>query len=777
VDALAGCLVIILEEAYVLAIATLHALANALKCRYRQQLLQLQLQQRLDGGRSSLIGRPSSPAAALSSSEGLALRVSPSSSSSGSFLLTPASSAGSLADASTGYSSDGSSKHAANPAAAAAGAAAVAMDLDGCYEAFFDLLPALRTAVNAAAQRPQVRLALGAWHPVLPPGGDDDGGASATNFDPTEGPAGKTDAGVDAEAQQQQQQQQQLGCRTNMVIDRRTGALGWNPAQPPPLSLPRPPPSPPSAPLLGAAAPARSVSSGGGGGSLGVASALQARLRPPALARAPGGLPARQLARKPSLSRMPLPPSPFKALAASAGDVFIPSFDLGASHDLRRRRPPPPPPSLNARAGGWLAAFPAPVTSAVAQPAPRSASLLAHAARSGAAAPTAADSKAESSVADASFWSFDALLDVDSPSCLVRGDEGAAAGANRLSSASEEEEFGDSANGGSDLAPSFRPSPPGSLLRPPSFLREPSSSATEAAAALDALASPPPFARTAPLLRPPSFVVAGASVAPSNDQTSTLANSLALGPEPALLFAPPSADGGAVAGAASGALEASGASGAASAAAALPPEPPLGLPWGAGSAASAQAWRTVAIDADARDALGRCLGAFRAWGLGLPAGGGRLRVSHEVGRGGCATVYLAYLALPLALPLAAADPSDADSATDDASGRLKATAETAADTAAAAAVQWAPVALKKLEVPAGAPRALLSRALLDFQAEAATLHRLRFAPTGDGRCVCVCVWAEALQETRRTSLPAVFSQARAASLTYIFLKISCPVFF
>jgi hypothetical protein len=124
--------------------------------------------------------------------------------------------------------------------------------------------------------------------------------------------------------------------------------------------------------------------------------------------------------------------------------------------------------------------------------------------------------------------------------------------------------------------------------------------------------------------------------------------------------------------------------------------------------------------------------------LALPAGGGRLRVSHEVGRGGCAAVYLAYLALPVAQPLAAADPSDADGAANDASGRFLPTAETAADmAAAAAAVQWAPVALKKLEVPAGAPRAQLSRALSDFQAEAATLHRLRFAPTGDSRCVCV----------------------------------------
>jgi hypothetical protein len=140
------------------------------------------------------------------------------------------------------------------------------------------------------------------------------------------------------------------------------------------------------------------------------------------------------------------------------------------------------------------------------------------------------------------------------------------------------------------------------------------------------------------------------------------------------------------------------------------------------------------MDSEGRQALGKCLGAFREWNLDLLAnhvnGNGscsrhpsdRLRVSHAIGRGGCASVYLAHLAFPWAARTTSTPSLE--------TSRIGLDEAAAVTEGRIASKQWIGVALKKLEIPAGVPQAQLSRSILDFHAEASILHRLRFTPSG-----------------------------------------------
>ena len=727
VYALDQCLVIMLEEAYVLAVATLNALASALQHRHRNLSGQESLEAPSSSGTAPGSGaeafdRTAMFGAAVLKDKQLSSALSPSTSTE-SFPMTPSTSSESLAanTSSTRPNPDGNNHMAVQ---------SHIMDLDGCYNTFFALLPALRTAVEETAQRSHVRLMLGAWHPHLPHGGN---GPSSTM--PTTNPT--IDSTMTDENVQQQNDEQQMRNRGNSeVLDQHTGRLSWNPRSKPALGVM----SSLSSSLPGISTPVPEH---------GTSFDTSDNLEPPSPVRRPSGL-KRSISRKPSLSHMPLPPSPFKAIALTSDDVFVPSHDLMvASHDPRHHRPPRAP-SFRVNNDSEIVKASSSTDSSVA--------LTAKPPIESPFGPPMTSATSTRSLEGLSLWSFDGLPSADFGHL---NNDCEATSAAKMSSLGENREHSSSSTSSNDVLrqdlmdrinQDHSENEPRGLLRPPSFKNE----------------------KTTTLLRPPSFNIGtpasgttiSASIQFSNEtptsSSSDLSASAATYP-PTSLFSmlsvgsdeddlgnsEASDEGVVVSGfddtspiKFAGALPVPAAG---SDPPPVPQEPPLGMSWAPDGVLAAQSWRTEAMDSEGRQALGKCLGAFWEWNLDLLADhddgnrsssnssssssssssshpSDRLRVSHAIGRGGCASVYLAHLAFPFAACTASTRSLEISTIGVD---------ETAPATEGrVASKQWIGVALKKLEIPAGVPQAQLSRSILDFHAEASILHRLRFTPSG-----------------------------------------------
>jgi len=724
-DALDQCLIIMLEEAYVLAVATLNALASALQQRRRK----LESQKSLEAPSSSA----TAPGSCAEVSSSLAMNgatvlkekelafVSPSTSTE-SFPMTPSTSAESLAadTSSIGPTSD-SNDHIT--------VQAPTMDLDGCYNAFFALLPALRTAVEETAQRPHVRLMLGAWHPYLPHGGND-------------------------HEQNSRQDQQRCDRRNNAVLDHHTGHLAWNPRSKP----------------ISSAMPSLSCSLSGISTPVpehGTSFDASTNLEPPSPIRRPSGL-SQSISRRPSLSRMPLPPSPFKAIALTSDHVFVPSHDLMvASHDPRHHRP------LRA------ASFRINTDSELTRSPPVLATCEAVSAKASSnspfAAPPVTSSESSPSLGGLNLWSFDGLTGDNIGADFGNlNDQNGTATATNSSFIRSNKEHGSSnletqvpydmigMKDGSEVEtkvllrpPSFRKERPTALLRPPSFNIGTPVTVTSSTATVDSANEPATslssITSSSEAAHPPTSLFNMLSVGSNenvSDDSDASVEELTVSDFNDVPI-----------------VESAGVAALPATAVALEPpalqEPPLGMSWAPDGVLAAQSWRTEAMDMDGRNALGKCLGAFREWRLDLLTGNAgdnnsnndisgkqhdRLRVSHAIGRGGCASVYLAHFALPWTGRTATSTPSSTTPTgemsgaegvlKDSASGHILGTSieddKTAAavDRKAKPPKQWIAVALKKLEIPAGVPQSQLSRSILDFHAEASILHRLRFTPSG-----------------------------------------------